>query len=467
MHLYRRALLVAGPYLVLSLWLSGVRPLWLDEILQLMDTRQPSAAALMANLPMHHVGSAPLGYLTQQAALKVTGYSLRRARLTAAIFGAAAVVATMLLAAELGLAGGWAASIILAAFPLTIRYGSEGRMYSQALFFSVLATWLYVRLTKRPGWLMAAAYAAALALAVHTQPYAAAGGLAHVLWSFACRQRLTAAYGAAAAALAAVSFLPWLWFAHSNWSSAIASGGLRFHADLKTPLMLIRELTGAGYIGSALLFALCAAGEIRRGPLPRAGLLLILLVAVTVAAVLVADAWFGYFLAARQFLWVLPPLAILAGSAVRRNKFGPALGGLLVAVCIWHTTQFFTRQHENWQVAAAAIHTTTCQGACLAVAPREWVGFYKFFHPDLDLEPCDSSRLIVVVTPYSSEQQQQRVFSDVRSRNYRPVETRIVGGSKLVLFQQFRPVQRRDAKPAQMMKPNITGWRFRDSESLL
>ncbi|MEI9973162.1 MAG: hypothetical protein WDO73_14595 [Ignavibacteriota bacterium] len=73
----------------------------------MLDTRQPSAVELIAVLPSHHIGSAPLGYLTQQRRCGSPDIRCEVARLTAAIFGAAAVGTTLLLGAELGLSGSW------------------------------------------------------------------------------------------------------------------------------------------------------------------------------------------------------------------------------------------------------------------------------------------------------------------------------------------------------------------------
>src|ERR1700733_2337150 len=94
-------------FLAPALPLAAVRPLWLDEILQLMDTRQPSATRLMAGLPYRAPGNAPLGYLVQQAALRIAGYSVWRARLPAVLFGGGAIFLTALVAGEFGLRSGY------------------------------------------------------------------------------------------------------------------------------------------------------------------------------------------------------------------------------------------------------------------------------------------------------------------------------------------------------------------------
>ncbi|MDQ6676863.1 MAG: glycosyltransferase family 39 protein, partial [Acidobacteriota bacterium] len=144
-------------FLVGSFALSGRLPLWLDEILQLTETRRASPTAMIASLPQFS-GAAPLGYLVQQASLRLTGYSVRMARLPSIIFGAAAVFLTALLGAELGLKYSWQAAALFAVFPFTLRYATESRIYSMALFLSVLASYLYVRFARRPSWTWACAH---------------------------------------------------------------------------------------------------------------------------------------------------------------------------------------------------------------------------------------------------------------------------------------------------------------------
>ncbi len=145
----RSALLTAAIFVAIAISVASIRPLWLDEILQLIDTRQPSTIQMISAL-RQTPGAVPLGFLAQQAALKIAGYSMVRARLPSALFGASAVFVVALLGSQLGLKRGWHAAVIFAFFPLTLRYATESRVYSQALFLSVLATHLYLRLTKRP-----------------------------------------------------------------------------------------------------------------------------------------------------------------------------------------------------------------------------------------------------------------------------------------------------------------------------
>src|SRR5258707_6913228 len=95
----RGALLTAALFVTAAVALSEVQPLWLDEVLQLIDTRDNSITELIARLP-HHSGGVPLAYVVQQATLKVIGYSIGRARLPEALFGTATVFFVALLGAE-------------------------------------------------------------------------------------------------------------------------------------------------------------------------------------------------------------------------------------------------------------------------------------------------------------------------------------------------------------------------------
>ncbi len=429
-------LAVACLYLALALALAGARPLWLDEILQLTDTRQGSTAELLRRLP-HHTGSAPLGYLVQHATLKLTGYSVFWARFPEAMFASAAVFLVGVLAAQLGLRRPWLAAAAFAALPLTLRYATEGRMYSQGQFFAVLATVLYVRLTARPGFSRAALYGLALAGAVYAQPYAASVAPAHLLWSLLARERRAALFGAAAAAAAGLAFLPWYLACRTGWTAGIAQGHLQFSASAKTPLMFLRELTGAGYGGTAALLLLCAVTLLGGLLAPRAQTLLALLAAVPIAVVFATDAWFDYFVAARQFLWILPALTICAAAAVDRGTRATfVLSTVLAALCSWHGVRLFLAPHENWEAAARVLSQLARQGVCIAVAPPEQAGLYEFFAPDLRHAGCRGPTMVLAITPYAAARDETKARAGLLLEGYRPQHRESIGRSTLVAFRR-------------------------------
>jgi hypothetical protein len=245
---------------------------------------------------------------------------------------------------------------VFAAFPLTLRYATESRVYSQALFFSVLSTLLHVRLAKRPGWGVAGAYCLALTAAIYTHPYAASVGVAHVLWSAVWRNRRSTLMAAGAMAVAGLAFLPWFLWSKGRWAASIVQNSYHFHASATTPLMIFRESIGAGYWGAGCLVLLCGMAVRRRWAPPRAASLFVLIVSTVVGCVLVGDAGFGYLLAARQFLGILPSLAIFAATAIdRKERTALALAALLGVFCVRQDALLFLHPRENWQAAADGI----------------------------------------------------------------------------------------------------------------
>jgi len=432
----RGVLLTATLFVIAAITLSGALPLWLDEILQLSETRDTTVTEMVSRLPRNS-GAAPLGYLVQQATLRVTGYSVRRARLPAAVFAAASVFAIGLLAAALGVRHVWLATAVFAVLPATLRYATESRVYSQALFFSVLATLLYVHLSKRPTRALWVGYSIALMAAIYTQPYSASIVFAHLLWSAVYREFKTLALGGAGLALTIASFLPWYLWSKAAWAAGIAREGFHFSASPKTLLMLFREVPGTGYWGSALLLGLCAFALNRR-PVARAQALLILLLAVPIASVVAADSLAGYFVAARQFIWILPAAAILAATAVERS--GPAaivLYALLAAVCIRQNVAFFTAPRENWEAAARFLAAQKHQGVCLAVAPPESARPYEFFYPELAVPECHSARMMLAISPYSTIEQRRSGVAALESQRYTQEGESMVGTFTILFFRRL------------------------------
>jgi mannosyltransferase len=432
----RGALLTAAIFLAIAIPVSAIRPLWLDEILQLMETRQPSPIRII--MDMRQIpGAAPLGYLLQQEFLTIAGYSMVLARLPSALFAAAAVFLVALLGTQFGLRRGWLAGAIFGLFPLTLRYAAESRVYSQALFLSVLATYLYLRLAERPRRAVAALYWLALTAAVYTQPYSVCVGLAHLLCSVICHARRTSLLCGSAVALAMLAFLPWLWWVRDGWITTASHGAFHFSVSVKTPLMLFREVAGAGYWGSGLLLLLCAGALTGGRPRTRDRILPLVLIATVPLSVLSADAGLGYFIAARQFIWLLPAVAILAAAAIESYpRIGLALTIMLAIVCIRQSIVFFRSPGEDWQMAANVLADQVRSGNCLTVAPPEHAPFYEFFHPDLRTAPCSARSIVLAITPAATSTQRRIAITELISAGYQASNARMVGRSEIVLFHR-------------------------------
>jgi hypothetical protein len=409
----RKNFTVAAIFLVIALALGGTLPLWLDEIIQLRETRNTTPAQLLDSLP-HTPGAAPLGYLIQQTSLRLTGYSERSARFPSALFVAGAVFFTGMIAAELGLTWPWLAAAIFALFPETLRYACESRVYSQALLFSTLATWLFLR----RGMTL---YTLALIAAIYTQPYAIFIGVAHLAWE--PKRSAAIPLGIAAAA-----FLPWYLHASEYWSTGLTASDVHFAISAKTPLMLFREAAGAGYWGSGLLLILAVMAARHRK-------FLAYWIGVPVLLAILADAFSGYFVAARQILWILPAIAVAAALGIeRRPRPGRPALALLAAVCVWYSFRYFTAPHDDFERAANALMTEVRQGACIAVVPPRDRGLYEFFRPEIADANCLAPRVALVATPYTTPAEKQAGVARLLESNYRQESVSTVGRSEISIF---------------------------------
>jgi hypothetical protein len=165
---------------------------------------------------------------------------------------------------------------------------------------------------------------------------------------------------------------------------------------------------------------------------------LVLLIGAPIAAVLGADALFNYFLAARQFIWVLPAIAILAAMAVERYpRAGVTLSALFGIICFWQCLRYFTAPRENWESAASAIAEQVERGACLVVAPPEHARFYEFFSPELSRADCRSPTMVLAITPYTTRAQQETAVAALIKDRYRLERETVVGRSVVVFFRSL------------------------------
>jgi 4-amino-4-deoxy-L-arabinose transferase-like glycosyltransferase len=402
-----------------------VRPFWLDEVLQLVATRPEYSTTEVIARVSENPGSAPLGYLVQHLSLNLLGVSRWSARLPAALFAAASCVATLHLARRLGVSKAWLAALILCCLPLSLRYAAEARPYSQAVFISTAATVLFLRLAERSTPWRWTAYVATLVAGVYTLPFTVLVAGGHVLWAASARRWRLAASAGIAAFGAAAAFLPWMVYAREGWKETMVVSRFEFVADWRTPFMLVREISGAGYVGAGLLLVLAVTG-IRSLP-KKTVALLAGSVAASFAGGLLADAALGYFVAVRQFICVLPALAILAA---RRPV--PVLVASLLALSAWKNWQYFTHATEDWESATVAIQSELHSGRCLLVQPERELRVYAALAPLLSLARCTglAPEMVVAVSPYGDHNGLAVLPS------YTVTSERSVGGTRLLIIRR-------------------------------
>jgi uncharacterized membrane protein len=85
-------LLPIAAYAAVLGWLAGLRPLWLDEVLQLIASTQPDVRGVFRWVT-YNPGGAPLGYSAQRIFVLGLGLTPLAARAAPALFGLLSAVA--------------------------------------------------------------------------------------------------------------------------------------------------------------------------------------------------------------------------------------------------------------------------------------------------------------------------------------------------------------------------------------
>jgi mannosyltransferase len=297
-------------------------------------------------------------------------------------------------------------ALLFALLPVSLRYAVEARQYGPALALSICASALLVWLDQHPAWPKAALYSVVLALGIYAQPYVAFVAVAHLLWAW---RRISFKYVLLGAALAAILFLPWYLYARGLWVHAVTEAGYQSSLNWKTPLMILRELSGGGYLLTLALLALAACGYLRTGMGNSAKRLLILWITVPLPLVLAANALFHYFFAIRQLLFIVPPLCILAAEGVWALQKGwrPLVTVALLVVACVHDIRWFSHAREDWSLPAAAARKWAVPGTCVLVVPEHAADLYRLYQPSLPFcfEGGATKASVVLVSPYATAEE--------------------------------------------------------------
>src|SRR6185503_817833 len=168
----RRALyLFLALYAVLLILLIPIKPLWVDEIIDLNGVRYASSANEVLAFVPGNAGGVPLGYLVDFWMIKLLGYSVFVVRLPSVLFTVWTCLAVYILAWQANLRAPLLAAALYAFSPLTMRYALEARPYAQAACWTALSTVVFLSLVRKPTRRKATRYAVLVALGLFTQPY--------------------------------------------------------------------------------------------------------------------------------------------------------------------------------------------------------------------------------------------------------------------------------------------------------
>ncbi|MGC9947391.1 MAG: glycosyltransferase family 39 protein [Bryobacteraceae bacterium] len=416
-------LVVIAGYAALVFAVLGIVPLWLDELQQLVLGRE-SVAALLRWVQLNP-GASPLPYLAQRAIVDLCGTSPFVVRIPAALSSIAGAGVFAALCGRFGIRSpAWATALFLA-LPLQFRYALEARGYSQGLLCALASLLLLLRLRERGTVGAAALYGASVALGLYSQPLTILPVFGGLLWLIGERDAnpQTKRLVLGAVAIGVLSFVPWYWLQRQALEASGSMALYFFSWRQVTPLVLLHELSGGGYVCSATLLFGAALGLAK---LPNRRFLACVALAALAGPILV-DALVNYFFAARQFLFAAPVLAVCAAGGFewlcqrgRRWTGYVSLLAFLTAAALSDYRQA-TVPKDGFGAQAKVLAAPLSADDCVAVAPPNHLSYYAFLRPGLEhricAEPPDAARVVAVMSPYSTQGERDQL-SNLLERAY-------------------------------------------------
>lgn len=422
-------------YIIVLASLLPLRPLWLDEVIQLTGTVGQDWSSLLQQVGQN-AGGAPLGYLPQFLLAPILGAGKWTARLPSSVAALGCALLLYFIGQRLALRWPILAVIFWIICPLTLRYSLEGRPYMQGVFCALLATWIQLRLIEAPRLTWALALGASLACALYSQPYAIFAPFGFSL--FVClrqRNQRLLALTIAAYAVAGLAFLPWVLTSVLQWKQTIAAQQGGFQLTPSLLLLILRELAGGGYFASLPILILTAIGLFLRhaDPSPWSRPALLSAIGAGILLALAADQRFNYFFAIRQVIYILPVLLLLAADAAgslwtRQRHAFLALIAIFVFASLAKNYSYFTDTREDWVRLSDALVRSAGSGCVLATSHQELAN-YQVFRPEIAGLACPAewpSRVVLPVTPYNQSEANRLRQSLQKSRT--KVEPSIAAG---------------------------------------
>jgi uncharacterized membrane protein len=252
--------LFLGAYACVLAALLPVLSLRLDEIYDLIVARMASLGDVLAYVP-HVSGNVPLNYILQFWAMSLLRSPVWAGRLPSAIFSVAACGGVYVLAKKSGLRWPILAVAIFALFPLQLRYALEARPCALGLCLTVWSTVAFLGVADRPEAApRAVLYGLSIAAGLYTFPFTLFVALAHLTWACLARRWHLVLTAGIAVGIAGLVFAPWYLHSVAMWRESVTAGRLKDTIGWRVIPMILRELPGAGYIGTGLMLIDVVAG---------------------------------------------------------------------------------------------------------------------------------------------------------------------------------------------------------------
>jgi uncharacterized membrane protein len=446
-------------YALILLASVSIRPLWVDEVVQLTITTSSSLSSMIKTIPINP-GATPLGYLTQHPFVRAFGLSAFSSRFPSIVFS---VISCWLLARVCQTLQVPRAVVTLAIgifmfLPTQFRYAAEGRPYAEGLCFSILCVLVLTLFLRDPAPAWGAAYGLSLVAAVYTQPYAILPACGISIWMIMiqaqARQWRNALGNALPLVIAVVAFLPWFLYATKTWSTGIQVGQFHFNWTSSVVLDVFKSITGGSFVCSAVFIFLAVLGS-RSDHLsftaskqlhPRTALIAAAVFA-SVGAV-ACDAIAGYFFASRQLLFAVPALAVLAACGIHqiwtsnRRLISAILGAVLLLESIRIDGAYLLHFKENWPLAAQEVAEAAGKGYCVDLVGRQVsIALYSLFVPGIEDRVCNSapplaSKVALVSSIYTNPSELEAARVEFQRLGFARRETSSQGGTTVDLEER-------------------------------
>jgi hypothetical protein len=205
----------------------------------------------------------------------------------------------------------------------------------------------------------------------------------------------------------------------------------------KDLLVIPHELMGTGYVGAGLTVIAIVVALGWSSLNKEEKLFWSICAAIPLILVPAADAYFGYFLAARQTIFALVPISILMAGCFDVRRWGLVLPMVLLGAMVYEDVRWVRRPGEGWQAAAAQLSA----GTCTVFVPSGARTMYVFFEPQL--RACDENTLTNAgaVTLALSPNQYEEVYADARRKlaqaGFRKVADLHLADPRIELYRRY------------------------------
>jgi len=207
-----------------------------------------------------------------------------------------------------------------------------------------------------------------------------------------------------------------------------------------TPLGLVHEVSGGGYVCSAAFLCAAAVGLAKL----RNRRLLGCVALASLAGPILIDALASYFFAARQLLFAAPALAVCAASGIERLRDGGhRWAGYALVLAFFGAAAVsdyrLAMVPKDGFGAQARVLAHLPADACVAVAPPNHVLHYVFLRPELErricAEPPGAARVVAVMSPYSAPGQRDQLLR-LLDRSYEKAAVLQAGAGKIMDYRR-------------------------------